>query len=475
MRGCRKFMGWLFALPVLGIPTSVQVHAALVTFENIREAPGFNTQYAGAGAVFYNIKPLASDGSLYPTGMAEPWGFSAGFPERDNYFGRPMIAAALPGEYWTNVEVSVISNRPSNVYAYQGLSLHPLGSLPFTERDPSPLRSVPSGLPVRAVAGFQVASGHVNPVPTRLQFGGTRVDFLTFAEHTNFNWLVAIDNLSFTRVIETPPAVPYRIVIDHRNFPRPTAPSRQIILGSSTPSLPESSVAERKPDWAADAAINRRFSEKADALDGLPLPSGVVGRFLSSYVGAVSKFTALNAQILEKYAQDPPRDDFHLLATYSVSGPDPGFAAAFGPSFAQLDLMFREWDAAIRTMELGLTTLERMQGALLASDLLSFQRQSDHLAFALTEADNLLARVKTRLETSMQTLSVLGIPNYSFEGDTTLFSLIQDAAAATDRARFAAFSPAAPVPEPSTWALMLVGLAFVGFVAHRRRKPQAAA
>jgi hypothetical protein len=33
----------------------------------------------------------------------------------------------------------------------------------------------------------------------------------------------------------------------------------------------------------------------------------------------------------------------------------------------------------------------------------------------------------------------------------------------------------APIPEPSTYALMLAGLSFVGFVAHRRRKAQAAA
>jgi len=27
-----------------------------------------------------------------------------------------------------------------------------------------------------------------------------------------------------------------------------------------------------------------------------------------------------------------------------------------------------------------------------------------------------------------------------------------------------------PVPEPSTWALMLIGPAFIGFVAQRRRR-----
>ena len=38
------------------------------------------------------------------------------------------------------------------------------------------------------------------------------------------------------------------------------------------------------------------------------------------------------------------------------------------------------------------------------------------------------------------------------------------------RSRPAPVGEITPVPEPSTWALMLIGPAFIGFVAQRRRR-----
>jgi PEP-CTERM motif len=61
-------------------------------------------------------------------------------------------------------------------------------------------------------------------------------------------------------------------------------------------------------------------------------------------------------------------------------------------------------------------------------------------------------------------------PFASTSSGTDLFTASKDFAVAG----FQGFTPAA-IPEPSTWAMMLVGFAGLGFLAWRRRKRAAAA
>jgi hypothetical protein len=67
------------------------------------------------------------------------------------------------------------------------------------------------------------------------------------------------------------------------------------------------------------------------------------------------------------------------------------------------------------------------------------------------------------------TLSATSISQVSSETFTTL-----DAAAAGTSIRGVAFAPVAAVPEADTYAMMLIGLASVGFLSRRRKQKQAA-
>ena len=74
----------------------------------------------------------------------------------------------------------------------------------------------------------------------------------------------------------------------------------------------------------------------------------------------------------------------------------------------------------------------------------------------------------------MQSYDFVTTVNIAVEGDyTTTFTFVTEGRPAKDVVIDQAFVVAGAVPEPSTWAMMILGFMGVGFMAYRRKTQSA--
>ncbi len=144
--------------------------------------------------------------------------------------------------------------------------------------------------------------------------------------------------------------------------------------------------------FAVDRAVDQIGSDKTrTVVEGIQtvfdaLKSGAASLVALFKMGAeiILKGAEVN---FNKLANDPPDQNFNELAQRSGETLDMGFADKFGSRFSVIDQAFRDFGLGLEGYELFLTTLERMQGALVANDLEAFAKQRSAAEVWLTQAD----------------------------------------------------------------------------------------
>lgn len=228
-----------------------------------------------------------------------------------------------------------------------------------------------------------------------------------------------LDNVTLGQI--RPPSVPSPpspIVIEARDFGVPSVdPIDAISLRVDGHEAARRSIRQMKPNWSKDAVLNDGL---ADLAQGLSESTNVPE--ISYYAGVAPTFLRVNSRIFQRYAADPPRFDYYVVAESSGNEAETEFEQRFGAEFAPLDDLFRRWGYASEALDLALTTLERLQGAYLDADKQAFNLQAEIFRRLTADSDSLFARLADDLESSVGLLAAAGVPDPCIPGSSVTFS-----------------------------------------------------
>jgi hypothetical protein len=228
-----------------------------------------------------------------------------------------------------------------------------------------------------------------------------------------------LDNVTLGRLRPpSAPPPPSPIVIDARDFGVPNVdPLDAITLQVGGHDAARRSIREMKPNWGEDAVLNDGLADLAQSLSEMSSVPEIV-----YYAEAASSFLRVNSRIFQRYADDPPRFDYDVVAEPSGNEAETEFEKRFGPELAPLDDLFVRWGYATEALDLALTTLERLQGAYLNADHQAFTLQADTFRRLNTDSDHLFTVLADGLEASESLLSNAGVPDPCIAGESITFS-----------------------------------------------------
>lgn len=159
------------------------------------------------------------------------------------------------------------------------------------------------------------------------------------------------------------------------------------------------------------------------------------------------------ASVLNKYAADPPDSNYLELVERSPDEVEMGFSAKFGPQYANLDEAFKKFAIGLESWQLFVTSLERMQGAVLANDTAAANIQKARAIelinegdAALTEASVAFVRGAFDFISDDQGLIDLALQMGEVAADITPSALLE--AASSSVPQLACTGPSSPFDKP---------------------------
>lgn len=227
----------------------------------------------------------------------------------------------------------------------------------------------------------------------------------------------ALDNVIVGEAALPPQPTPKRIIINARDFGVPGVdPLDAITFQVEGSTAAQKSIREMKPNWQENVEQNSDGADIAERVSSLPIHA-----LLKYYAGQLASGLRINSLIFQKYSNDPPRYDYHIVAQFSGAEVVTNFEEQFGPAFSILDDTFLNWGYAAEALDLGLVTLERLQGAYLDNEQSFFSLQASTFQLFAAESDNLFAIIGDRVDQSRLILEAQGIEDFCIESDDIMF------------------------------------------------------
>lgn len=139
--------------------------------------------------------------------------------------------------------------------------------------------------------------------------------------------------------------------------------------------------------------------------------TGFVEYYKTSSAGVLSGFS----KIFNKLSNDPPDPNYLEVASKSNIGYDLGFEKRYGGEFSLFDEAFKKLFYGLEDYELFLTSLERMQGALLDGDISAFSRQRKFAEELLHDANKNLIDASEGFKYIESNFFGLGLADYAVD------------------------------------------------------------